>query len=215
MLGFDRGDVDDGIVEALAEQASDDSQRRGTGARRQTTHMVHVLVVAAQLFIHGRGAHRRVRDGALSPQDKQQMPKCRAVVAAVMAYGSGARATRQVIVKKYRDRDFVDPGQRHTPGACPAREMRDLGKVAGDSVCGVPALGQVTLERGGVGADGAAREPINFGQVRSLSGIHGGLQKWNHQCAPNRKLCPVLQLTITPHAASMLRRRPRHRTTCA
>ena len=215
MLGLDRGDVDGGIVEALAEQAPDDAQRRGTGARRQSTHMVHVLVVAAQLFIHGYGAHRRVGDGALRAQDKQQMPKRCAVVGAVMANGSGACATRQVIVKKYGDRDFVDPGQRYTPGACPACEVRDLGQVAGDGVCGVPALGQVTLERGGVGADGAGREPVNFGQARSLSGIHGGLQKWSHQCAPNGKLCPVRRITLPLYAASPLRRQPQHRTTCA
>jgi hypothetical protein len=114
-----------------------------------------VFVVAAHLLIYGHGAQRRLRNGTLRPQDKQQMPKRRAVVAAVMAYGSGARATRQVIVKKYGDRDFVDHGQRHTPGACPACEMRDLGQVAGDGVCGVPALGQVTLERSGMWPDGA------------------------------------------------------------
>src|SRR5512135_2350486 len=101
MFGLDRSDVDGVIAESLGEQAPDDAQRRRAGARRQSAHMIHVLVVAAQLFIHGYGAYRRVRDGALSAQDKQQMPKRRAVVGAVMAYGSGTRAARQVIVKKY------------------------------------------------------------------------------------------------------------------
>ena len=64
--------------------------------------------------------------------------------------------------KKYGDRNFVDPGQRQTPGADPAREVRHLSDVAGYGMRGVPALGQVTLERDGVRPDGTGGEPINL-----------------------------------------------------
>jgi len=37
------------------------------------------------------------------------------------------------------------------------------------------------LVRDGVRPDEAGGEPVNFGKVRVLSGIHGDLQKWDHQ----------------------------------
>ena len=81
------------------------------------------------------------------------------------------------------------------PPTDPAREVRYLSDVAGNGVRGVPALGQVTLERDDVGPDGAGGEPIELNDARVLSGIHGDLRKWVPQCAPTPKLCPVQRMT--------------------
>jgi hypothetical protein len=66
--------------------------------------------------------------------------------------------TWQVIVKKYGDRDFVDPGQRRAPGAYPARKVRDLSEVAGNAVGSVPAFRQAMHERSGARPDRAGNE---------------------------------------------------------
>ena len=74
--------------------------------------MIHVLVVAAQFLIHRPRADRRLRNGALSAEHDEQVPKRRAVIGSVVPHVPSACAARQVVVKKYGDRDFVDPGQR-------------------------------------------------------------------------------------------------------
>ena len=91
--------------------------------------MVHVIVVAALLLIHGRCADWRLPNSALTSQYEEQVPERRTVIGAVMSRVSSACATRQVIVNKYGDRNFVDPGQPHPPGAYPAREVLDLSEV--------------------------------------------------------------------------------------
>ncbi|HEY8709207.1 MAG TPA: hypothetical protein VIM34_14560 [Burkholderiaceae bacterium] len=112
--------------------------------------MVHLIVVAAQFLIHRRRADWRLRNGTLSAKYDEQVPERRAVIRPVVPRVPSTCATRQVVVKKYGDRDFVDPAQRQPPGADPAREVRHLGDVAGNGVRRVPALGQVTLERNGM-----------------------------------------------------------------
>ena len=176
VLGRDGRDIDGVAVEALRQQSSYDSQRHGPGVRRKPTHVVHVIDVAAQFLIHGRCADWRLPNSALIWQYEEQVPERRAVIGPIMSRVSSACATRQVIVKKYGDRDFVDPGQRQPPSAYPAREVLILSEVAGNGVRGIPALGQAMLERGGLRPDGAGDEPINFGDVRALGGIHGDLR---------------------------------------
>jgi len=161
------------------------------------------------------GADWRLRNGTLRAKHNEQVPERRAVIGPVVLRVSSARAARQVVVKEDGDRDFVDPGQRQPPGADPAREVRHLSEVAGNGVCGVPALGQVTLERGNVRPDGTGEEPIDLDDAQVLSGIHGDLQKWDHQCAPMPKLCPVRQMTVPPNTAPMLPPRDQRRVTCA
>jgi hypothetical protein len=121
-----------------------------------------VIVVATQFLIHRPGADWRLRNGTLRAKHDEQVPKRCAVIGPVVPHVPSTRAARQVIVKEDGDRDFVDPGQRQPPGADPAREVRHLSDVAGNGVRGVPALGQVTLERGGVRPDGTGGEPIDL-----------------------------------------------------
>jgi len=177
--------------------------------------VIHVIVVATQFLIHGRRADWWLCNGTLRAKHGEQVPKRRAVIGPVVPRVSSASATRQVVVKEDGDRDFVDPGQRQPPGADPARKVRHLSDVAGNGVRGVPALGQVMLERDGVRPDGTGGEPIDLDDARVLSGIHGDLQKWDHQCAPTPKLCPVRRVTPPPHAAPMRPPRNQGRVTCA
>jgi hypothetical protein len=174
-----------------------------------------VIVVAAQFLIHRPRADWRLRNGTLSAKYDEQVPKRRAVIGPVVPHVPSASAARQVVVKEYGDRDFVDPGQWQPPGADPAREVRHLSDVAGNGVRGVSALGQVTLECDGVRPDRTGGEPVNLDDARVLCGIHGDLLKWDHQCAPKLKLCPVQKLTIQPDAAPILPPRHQHRVTCA
>ncbi|HOY34841.1 MAG TPA: hypothetical protein PLG32_06850 [Piscinibacter sp.] len=124
--------------------------------------MIHVIVVAAQFLIHRPRADWRLRNGTLRAKYDEQVPKRCAVIGAVVTHLPSTRAARQVVVKEDGDRDFVDPGQRQSPRADPAREVRHFSDVAGNGVRGVPALGQVTLERGGVRPDGTSGEPIDL-----------------------------------------------------
>ena len=215
VLRRDGLDIDGVAIEALRQQPPDDPQHHSPALRREPAHMVHVIVVATQFLIHRPGADRRLRDSALRAKHDEQVPKRCAVIGPVVPGVSSTRATRQVIVKEDGDRDFVDPGQRQPPGADPVREVRHLSDVARNGVRGVPALGQVTLERGGVGPDRTGGEPVNLNDARVLSGIHGDLQKWDHQCAPKPKLCPALRMTTSPYAAPMLPPRHQHQFTCA
>ncbi len=177
--------------------------------------MIHVIVVAAQFLIHRPRADGRLRNGAFSAKHDKQVPKRRAVIGSVVAHVPSESAARQMVVKENSDRDFGDPGQGPPPGANPTREVRYLSHVAANRVRGVPAFGQVTLERDGVRPDGTGGQPINFDDTKALSGIHGDLQKWDHQCAPKPKLCPVQRMTISPYAAPLLSPRHRHRLICA
>jgi len=215
VLGRDGCDIDGVAVEALRQQPPNDPQHHGSALRREPAHVVHVLVVATQFLIHRRHADWRLRNGALRAKHDEQVAKRRAVIGPVVPCVPSASATRQVVVKEDADRDFVDPGQRQTPGADPAREMRHLSDVAGNGVRSVHALGQVILERDGVRSDGTGGEPIDLNDARVLSGIHGDLQKWDHQCAPTPKLCPVRQMTIPPDTALMPPPRDQRRVTCA
>ena len=215
VLGRDGLEIDGVAIEALRQQSSDDPQHHGSRRRSKSAHVIHVIVVAAQFLIHRPRADWRLRNGTLSAQHDEQMPKRRAVIGPVVPRVSSTRAARQVVVKKYGDRDFVDSGQRQPPGAGPAREVRHLSDVAGNGVRSVPALGQATLERSGMWPDGAGGEPIDLDDARVLSGIHGDLRKWDHQCAPKPKLCPVRRVTIPPHAAMTLPPRHQRRATCA
>ena len=151
----------------------------------------------------------------LRAKHDEQVPKRRAVIGPVVPRVPSASAARKVVVKEDGDRDFVDPAQWQPPGAYPAREVRHLSEVTGNGVRSVPALGQVTLESDGVRPDGTGGEPIDLDDARVLSGIHGDHQKWDHQCAPKPKLCPVQKLTIQPDAAPILPPRHQHLVTCA
>ncbi len=88
--------------------------------------MVHVIVVAAKCLIHRRRADGRLRNGALSAKHDEQVPMRGAVTGPVVPHVPSACAARQVVVKKYGDRGFVDPGQWQSPGACSARELCQL-----------------------------------------------------------------------------------------
>jgi hypothetical protein len=119
-----------------------------------------------------------LRNGTLRAKRDEQVPKRRAAIGQVAPHPSSTCTARQVVVKEDGDRDFVDPVQRQPPGTYPAREMRYLTDVAGNSVRGVPAFGQVTPERDGVRSDGIGIEPIDLDDTGVLSSIHGDLQMW-------------------------------------
>ena len=85
-------------------------------------------------------------------------------------------------VEELGDRLFVDPVQSQASAAHPTREMRDAGNVARNCVRGVPALGQVQLERFNVRADRPVSKPVDVLAQRTVNDAHGGLQKWDHQC---------------------------------
>lgn len=91
-----------------------------------------------------------------------KLPERSAVIGPVVPRVPGTSTARQVLVKEYGDRDFVDPGQQLLLSACPTRKMPHLSEVTGNGGRGVPALGQVTLERDGVRPDGTGGEPIDL-----------------------------------------------------
>jgi hypothetical protein len=73
--------------------------------------VVHVIVVAAQFLIYRPSADRRLRNNILRTKHDEQVPKRRSVFGTVVPLLPSACATREVVVKEYCNRDFVDPGQ--------------------------------------------------------------------------------------------------------
>ena len=139
--------------------------------------MLHVLAVTAQFLVHLCHGHRRPRNRALSPKHNEQVPQRRSVVAPVVARWPSAFAVRKVIVEELCDRALVEPVQPQAPGAHPPSEMSDTTQIAGKSVRGVPALGQVLLKRINVRPDQSVGKPINIGAAGAMNDTHGDLQK--------------------------------------
>ncbi|WP_256927818.1 hypothetical protein [Caballeronia sordidicola] len=73
VLAFDCSDVYGTLAETSRQQPSDDAQSYAPRLRRQAAHVIHVLVVAAQLLIYRCRAVCGHRDDALGAQHHEQM----------------------------------------------------------------------------------------------------------------------------------------------
>ena len=207
MFGLDRRDVDGAATEAGGQQPPDDAPCHVPRLGRQTSHVIHVVVIAEQFRLHRCGADHRRRNGALRAQHCKQVAQCRAEVASVVARGSSAVAVREVTVEELGDRPFVDPVQPQASAARPTREMENAGDIAGERARGVPAFGQVLLERINVRTDRPVREPVDVDAAGTARNAHGGLQKWGHQCTCLQELCLYLRGPTAPRAAPRLHQR--------
>ena len=108
LVGLECGNVDGCVAEAGGQQPPQDAQGRFSSLGRQAPHVVHVRIVAAELFVHGLRTHHYGSNGALSAQHSQEMPQRGAQRTTISLNRTRAVATRQMLINKLGDQRFVD-----------------------------------------------------------------------------------------------------------